>query len=236
MNNRILNISFVVPCYNEMHSIKLTISEIVKSLEDLKIEYYEIIIIDDASKDMTRSIIKDEIKLNNKIKLLINENNLGLGGSVQKGFYEAKFENIMYLPGDNCHPSEEIKKMLKLENKYDLILSYYSNINVRPFLRNFFTNIYTPFLNFLFNLKLPYYNGICIYKKSILKNTKFKSNSFTWQIELLVQIFKKNKPNIIFVPTLLKERINDSSKAFRLKNSLLVVYSIIKLFIWNLKN
>ena len=95
MNNRILNISFVVPCYNEMHSIKLTISEIVKSLEDLKIEYYEIIIIDDASKDMTRSIIKDEIKLNNKIKLLINENNLGLGGSVQKGFYEAKFENIM---------------------------------------------------------------------------------------------------------------------------------------------
>lgn len=236
MNNRISNISFVVPCYNEMHSIKLTINEIIKSLTSLKIENYEIIIIDDASDDSTRNIILEEKQLNNNLKLIINKINLGLGGSVKKGFAEANFENIMYLPGDNCHPSEEIIKLLKLENKYDLILSYYYNVNVRPFLRNLFTNIYTPFLNFIFNLKLPYYNGICIYKKSILENIEFKSNSFTWQIELLVQIFKKNNPNVVFVPTLLKERINDSSKAFRLKNSILVIYSIIKLFFWNIKN
>lgn len=234
MSNKISNISFVVPCYNEMHSIELTIAEILKSLKNLKIINYEIIIIDDASTDLTRKIILEQIKKNKNIKLLINKENLGLGGSVKKGFNNVIYDNIMYLPGDNCHPSEEINKLLMIDGNYDLILSYYSNSHVRPFFRNLFTNLYTPLLNLLFRLKLPYYNGICVYKRSILNNIEFKSNSFTWQIELLVQIFKKNSPKVIFISTLLKERSNDTSKAFRLKNSILVVYSIIRLFIWNI--
>ena len=57
MYYKISNISFVVPCYNEMHSISFTIEEITKSLDDLNITNYEIIIIDDASTDSTKKII-----------------------------------------------------------------------------------------------------------------------------------------------------------------------------------
>ena len=95
------------------------------------------------------------------------------------------------LPGDNCHSHEEIRKLLLTKNKTEVVLSYYENKNDRPFFRKMFTLIYTPFLNFIFRMNLPYYNGIAIYKKTIIDNIDFQTSGFTWQIELLVKLFKK---------------------------------------------
>ena len=94
-----------------------------------------------------------------------------------------------------------------------------------------FTKLYTPFLNLIFGLNLPYYNGLGIYKRSILKDINIYTNSFTWQIEVLLKLFKTKNINYILVPTKLDERIGGKSKAFNLKNSILVTYSIIRLFL-----
>jgi len=234
--DNIESISFVVACFNEMHNINDTLDEIIKALTDLKIEKYEIIVVDDASTDNSQKIIKDRIKKDDKIKIVVNEKNLGYGGAVQKGFQRATLNHIMNIAGDNCHPNPEIKKMLNVSNKYDLILSYYTNKDMRPFFRKFFTSTYTPFLNFIFGLDLIYYNGMAIYKKSTLENIRFKSNSFTWQIGLIVQVYKNDNLQVKMVPTLLNERNLGNSKAFSIKNSINVIYSIFKIFLWNLKN
>ena len=73
-------------------------------------------------------------------------------GAVKKGIREAKLNNIMFLPGDNSHRSSEIKKLINVDQNNDLVLTYYSNLDVRSFFRNFFTKIYTPFLNLIFGL------------------------------------------------------------------------------------
>jgi len=225
------SISFIVSCYNEENNIKNTINEINLAVNNSIIEKYEIIIVDDGSKDHTFQIAEKLQYDDTHIKIIRNLKNIGLGGAIKKGVQEAKLNKVMFLPGDNCHQSSEIKKLINTDNKYDLVLTYYSNLEVRSFLRNYFTKLYTPFLNFIFGLNLPYYNGLGVYKRSILKNTSIYTNSFTWQIELLLKLFKTKNLLYICIPTILNDRTDGKSKAFRIKNSIYVLFSITRLFI-----
>ena len=231
MTNDINSISFVVSCYNEEKNIKNTIDEINIAINNSKLDVYEIIVVDDGSKDKTFQAVEELKKNNQHIKIIKNINNIGLGGAIKKGLQEAVLDRVMFIPGDNCHQGLEISKLINTNKKYDLVLTYYSNIKVRSFLRNFFTKLYTPFLNFIFRLNLPYYNGLCVYRRSILKDINIYTNSFTWQIEVLLKLFKTKKLLYIFIPTLLNDRTIGKSKAFRIKNSIYVVYSIGRLFI-----
>ena len=216
--------------YNESKTIKDVFFKSKDIISQITNDY-EIIIIDDGSTDNTLQIATKSHKQNNNIKVINNLNNLGLGGAIKKGLQYAKLNKIMFEPGDNCHKRTEIKKLININNNYDLVLTYYSNIQIRSFFRTLFTKLYTPFLNLIFGLNLPYYNGLGIYKRSILKDINIYTNSFTWQIEVLLKLFKTKNINYILVPTKLDERIDGESKAFNLKNSILVTYSIIRLFL-----
>ena len=232
-NETIDSISFVVPCYNEQENVSEVVKQIEKAL-DTSIVSYEIILINDHSDDQTGKIMFDLKKLNHNIKIITNNYNLGLGGSLSKGFKQCKCDYVMYLPGDNCHSYTEIRKMI-LQKNFDVLLSFYSNSHERNFFRKLFTSVYTPFLNLIFRLNLPYYNGIAIYKRKLLKDFVIKSSGFTWQIELLVKILKLQNIRLILLPTILKERNRGKSKAFKIKNSILVIYSIFIIFYNSLK-
>ena len=168
---------------------------------------------------------------NNKIVIVRNIKNIGFGGSIKNGLEIANLNRIMFLPGDNSHQNSEISKLINIDFKYDLVLTFYSNLHVRSFFRNFFTRLYTPFLNFIFGLNLPYYNGLGIYNRPMLSKISIYTNSFTWQIEVLIKLFKTKKINYIIVPTLLNDRVEGKSKAFSLKNSIYVIFSITRLFV-----
>ena len=118
------SISFIVPCFNEENNIKSTIKEIYLSVENTKIIEFEIIIIDDGSTDKTFEIISKIEEKNKNIFIIKNLQNLGLGGAIKKGLSSAKFYNVMFLPGDNCHKNSEIKKLITVENEHDLVLTY----------------------------------------------------------------------------------------------------------------
>lgn len=225
------SISFIVPCYNEENNIKNTVNEIFTAVNQSSRKEYEIIIVDDGSKDQTFQIAENLKRKNENIKIIKNIKNIGLGGAIKKGLLEAKLDKIMFLPGDNCHQSSEIKKLINMNDNYDLVLTYYSNLEVRTFLRNYFTKFYTPFLNFIFGLNLPYYNGLGVYKSSILKDIHIYTNSFTWQIEVLLKLFKTKNLNYVCIPTTLNDRTKGESKAFKIKNSIYVFFSITRLFI-----
>jgi len=231
-----MEISYLVPCYNEEQNISDVYKEILDANSSCDITKYEIILINDFSNDNTIKIFKKLENNNKNIKIINNSENLGLGGSLKKGFKKASMNFIMYLPGDNCHSSSEISKLLSFENNYDILLSYYSNKYKRPLFRRIFTAAYTPFLNLIFNKNLPYYNGIAIYKKNIINNIELKTSSFTWQIELLIKSFKNKNIKFALVPTLLNERKQGNSKAFKINNCLSVIYSILSIWLWNLFN
>ena len=231
-----MKISYIVPCFNESKSIKKVYNHIKIANKNAEILDYELILINDYSSDDTLEVLKYLQKNDKKIKIINNIKNLGLGRSIKVGIEQASKDFLMYLPGDDCHSSSEIIKLLRVKEYYDILLSFYSNKNQRSLFRRIFTAMYTPFLNFIFNKNLPYYNGIAIYRKKIIEKINLTTSGFTWQIEFLVKILKNKKIKLILQPTLLNERSYGKSKAFRLKNCFVVVYSILNIWIWNIFN
>ena len=223
-------LSVIIPCYNEEKLVKKTISEVLKAIKFCKIKKYGIIFIDDGSKDRSLEIVKKIFKKSRKIRIYKNEKNFGIGYNFFKGVSKSKEKYLILIPSDNSHPASEISKILKFTNsEYDIVTTYYSNNDQRSFFRNLFTLIYTPFLNFLYGTNFPYFNGLTLYKLKDLKNLKFKNSSFSYQIEIFVYLFHKYNLKAKVIPTILKDR-KKHSKAFRLKNSILVLISIIRIF------
>lgn len=230
-------ISFVVPAHNEENRIEQTINEIINSCKDENIKNPEIIVINDCSTDNTLEVLKklNQNNLDCQLSFYTNPKNLGFGGSVKQGFNMANRESIMWIPGDNAHPASEIKKILKhfISNNYSAISTYYSNKEKRNFFRQLFTDIYTPFLNFVFGLKLKYYNGLTIIDRGYLKEINIQTDAHCWQVEMWVKLKKLNNFNYDFVPTLLFED-DKSTVVFKLRNSIKVFFVIIKLILFNL--
>ena len=223
-------LSVIVPCFNEERLIKKSILEILKAIKICKISKYEIIIVDDGSEDKSYVISKKLINKYKNIKIVKNKKNYGIGYNFFKGVSLSQQKYLIQIPADNSHPAKEISKILKFINKrFDLVTTYYSNNAERSAFRNIFTLVYTPFLNFIYGTKFPYFNGLTLYITQYLKKIKFKNSSFSYQIEIFVYLFHKYKLKIKIIPTILKDR-KKGSKAFRFTNSFLVVISIIRIF------
>ena len=83
INKESFKLSIIIPCYNEKTTINIILKKVIDSLESEKILNYEIIIVDDHSKDGTIDLLK---KLNQeKISVYFHEKNLGKGAAIQTG-------------------------------------------------------------------------------------------------------------------------------------------------------
>ena len=86
------NYSFIVPVYNESATIVKVCDEIKKVATNLSnINEFEVIVIDDNSRDDTFTKLKNL----NYVKAIQNLNNFGYGFCLKKGIRASKYENII---------------------------------------------------------------------------------------------------------------------------------------------
>ena len=139
----------------------------------------------------------------------------------------------MWVPGDNPYTSEELYKIIKHTGNFDIVSSKYADPNARSAFRNNFTKLYTPILNFVFGLKLPYYCGLILCRRDIAQKLIITTDSHFFQVEFWVKSFmyKKNL-NFKFEPLNVWDKRGANS--FKIKNSIKVIYNFLKLLILNL--
>lgn len=99
-------ISVVVTSYNYQEYIKDTI----KSVLSQTFMDWEMIVVDDASSDLSVEIIKEFAKNDNRIKLIVNETNLGLAKSLEKGVKAASGQWIAFLESDDLWTEDNLQK------------------------------------------------------------------------------------------------------------------------------
>ena len=105
-------ISVVIPTYEEEENISPIISKIEKEL--VKTDYnYEIIVIDNCSKDKTVQTVKDLITTNKKIRLIVNNNNYGHLRSPFYALLQTRGDATILLNADFQDPPELIKDLIK---------------------------------------------------------------------------------------------------------------------------
>ncbi len=115
-------LSVVIPCFDEMGNLQKGVLEKVKNFLSKKDFSYEVIIVDDGSKDGSAKFIKDFVLENPQFRL-IQISHFGKAGAVTKGVLQAKGEYVLFTDMDQATPIEEVDKMLPFfEDGYDIVI------------------------------------------------------------------------------------------------------------------
>lgn len=125
--HQIEELSVFFPCYNEEKNIKNTVSKAISVLNKVA-KKWEIILINDGSKDNTAKVL-DQIKSKNskEIKIITHNPNRGYGAALKSGLYNSQYKWIAFSDSDGQFDFGEITKFIdkQKETKSDVVIGYY---------------------------------------------------------------------------------------------------------------
>jgi len=120
------NYSVVIPLKDEEENVIPLIEELEAVMQDLN-GSWELICVEDGSKDRTQAILKDLAKMKPFMRLLIFSRNFGQSSAFDAGFKVARGEFIITLDGDRQNDPRDIPQLLKLAYDYDLVCGIRTN-------------------------------------------------------------------------------------------------------------
>ena len=225
-----MNLSYIIPVYNEQRSLDKSIQDIIK----LPIEK-EIIIIDNGSTDGSVDIIK-KYQYEDNINIIYKQNNLGFGDSIQKGFDLAKGKYIFIQYADLEYDHLSSLSMLNLAFTGNLDVIFGSRLkNEKNILKilskkpSYLATIICTFLiNFFYKKKFTDIIGTKLYKKNSIKKILPKTKGQGFDFELVSLICKNNlkveETYVEYVP-----RANSTEKKIKFYHMFNALYAIFKI-------
>ena len=106
-------ISIIVPCYNEEDVIELFYKELICTLNTIKNYKYEIVFIDDGSKDNTIKKLKELKSKDENIKIISFSRNFGKESAMLAGLENSKGDYAVVMDSDLQHPPKKIIEMIE---------------------------------------------------------------------------------------------------------------------------
>ena len=146
-------LSVFLPAYNEEKDIARTVLSVRDTLLKIAGEW-ELIVVNDGSKDKTREIVEDLIDKDPRIKLINHDFNRGYGASLRSGFYSARYPWIAFIDSDGQFNFSEITGFIEKQNETgaDLVIGYYKKRKV-SFFKKITSKIWEFLVFILFGLK-----------------------------------------------------------------------------------
>jgi glycosyltransferase involved in cell wall biosynthesis len=149
--------SIIIPAYNESLRLVATLDAIPAYAEQKGWEW-ELIVVDDGSRDNTKEIVQVYIQKNSRIRLLENPGNHGKGYSVRNGMLQGKGEILLFSDADLSSPIEEAEKLVTaIHNGADIAIG---SRWLDPTLLTRKQPIYRRVLSRIFNMSLRLVLGL----------------------------------------------------------------------------
>ena len=126
MTRQIEKLSVFLPAYNEEANLERTVKNVVENLKK-NVSEWEIVIVDDGSKDNTGKISDRLARINTKIKVIHHSPNRGYGAAFKSGLYACKYPWISLIDSDGQFDFQEITHFIKTqaETDADMVIGYY---------------------------------------------------------------------------------------------------------------
>src|SRR3989339_68897 len=162
-------VSIVVPLLNEEESLRPLYQEIRKALKTVSCDY-EILFIDDGSRDKSLSIIKEIARTDNKVHYYSFRTNYGKSAALQVAFKHVTGDAVITMDADLQDDPAEIPNLLKkLEEGYDLV-SGWKKKRFDPFIKKITSKFFNFTTRLLTGIKIHDFNcGLKAYRKAVVQ-------------------------------------------------------------------
>ncbi len=122
-----MELSVIIPVYNEEENVEPLIHEIAHVLDPIK-KSYEIVVVDDGSKDGTFSVLSKLCERRAVLKVVRLKRNFGQTAAMAAGLAHAEGEIMVMMDGDGQNDPADIPALLaKLDEGYDLVVGWRFN-------------------------------------------------------------------------------------------------------------
>ncbi|MDT7858491.1 MAG: glycosyltransferase family 2 protein [Candidatus Aenigmarchaeota archaeon] len=202
-----MNISIIVPTFNEEE----TIEEFLKKVKELKsqLKSLELIIVDD-SLDKTAEIAKNLMK-RFKIRgiVLKRVGKSGKGSAIRDGLKLAKGKYIILIDADLQHPVEKIPALVEKLKECDIVNT--RRLRKDAFYRKLLGLSFRFLVFLLFGLTIETQSTFRAFRREVKEKIDFKADSWAWDVEFLYKA-KKSGFKICNYPVIYEERKKGKSK------------------------
>ncbi|MDD2646402.1 MAG: glycosyltransferase family 2 protein [Patescibacteria group bacterium] len=225
-----MKLSIIIPVYNE----RKTILDLLERIKAVKFDIdSEIIIIDDASTDGTREILKNVAQEEqNNYKIFFQEVNQGKGLALRRGFKEATGDIIAIQDADLEYNPQELPDLVRpiSEGRAEVVYGSRFLTKHRPIYKIFYLG--NRFLSFLFYLFYGHkindpWTCYKVFKRNLIQSLELESNGFDLEIELTADFLKK-KHKILEIPISYHPRLYKDGKKIKYTDGLRAIWAIAK--------
>lgn len=163
-------LSIVIPVYNEEKSLK-PLYERIKGVCGVLDKEYEIIFIDDGSRDKSFDILEEIAQGDKNVKLIKFKKNFGQTAALSAGFERAKGEIIIPIDADLQNDPRDIPKLLaKLDEGFDVVSGWRKDRKDDFFSKKFPSQIANSLISFITKIKLHDYGcTLKAYRSEVLR-------------------------------------------------------------------
>ncbi len=186
-------VTIVLPCYNEEAILQKNILEIIDYLKSKNEKYcWEIIIVDDGSKDGTDIIADDFEKQYENIRVIHHPTNLNLGNALKTGFKNAEGDIIVVMDIDLSYSVDHIERLVDklVETSSDIVIAspYMPGGKVTdvPFTRKMMSRWVNRFMRIAAQDKYYTYTGMVrAYRRDFIRTVNLKTKDYEINPEIL---------------------------------------------------
>ncbi len=148
-------ISIIVPCYNEEESLPLFYEEITKVMKEMDYSF-ELIFVDDGSKDKTLEVIKKLREKDEQVRYVSFSRNFGKESAMLAGLQYSKGDYVTLMDADLQDPPSMLPEMVKyLESEeYDSVGTRRVNRKGEPVIRSFFARMFYKLINHMSKVEM----------------------------------------------------------------------------------
>ena len=240
-----MKLSIIIPLYNEQELVTKVLDELQKVTYPAFLEGYEIIIVDDCSKDGSYERVNEYIELSPNrqfIKLFRHDVNSGKGAAVRTGASKSSGDVLLIQDSDLELSPRDIPSMLIAKKELEVPFingSRYMPGVIRPqssFKRYFFNKLFTLIASIFIDVHIT--DVACGYKlfdKSLFEKLNLRENRFGFEAELILKCGRFQRNWIAEVPVRYFPRNLGEGKKLRNIDGLRIFKTLMKYGLFKMK-
>ena len=149
-------INVIIPCFNEEASLPFYKEEILKVMQQMSSTEFELLFINDGSKDTTLSLLKQYAAEDDRFKYVSFSRNFGKEAAIYAGLQHSTGEYVCIMDADLQDPPSLLQEMYEaiVHEGYDSVATRRVNRNGEPVIRSFFARLFYKIMNHISDSKI----------------------------------------------------------------------------------